>query len=253
MRYVSTDFLSCYLIFYLCIPFLNILIKNMNEKQHIYLLLLCSYSYIFLSTMRYCSVVMNYVSWFIVLYFIASYIRLYPKKILRNTKFWLVGVILSLGIAIFSIIVCLKIYSIDKYWYPYYFISDSNKILAVTISISAFLFFKNIDIGRNKIINTIAASTFGVLVIHANSDIMRQWLWKDTLQNTAMYDSSLLVIHAIGSVLGIYIVCTIIDYLRIRYIEIPFFRIWDKHWDNFISRWRKLESKVMTRCNIKEE
>lgn len=76
--------------------------------------------------------------------------------------------------------------------------------------------------GCNKIINTIAASTFGVLVIHANSDIMRQWLWKDTLQNTAMYDSSLLVIHAIGSVLGIYIVCTIIDYLRIVILKFHF-------------------------------
>lgn len=91
MIHVSNNFFGCYLIFYLCIPFLNILLHSMNERQHIYLLILCSYVYIFLGTMRYCSVVMNYVSWFIVLYFIASYIRLYPKKIFGNAKFWLGG------------------------------------------------------------------------------------------------------------------------------------------------------------------
>ena len=32
-----------------------------------------------------------------------------------------------------------------------------------------------------KLINTISASTFGVLLIHANSDFMRQWLWNDTI------------------------------------------------------------------------
>lgn len=32
----------------------------------------------------------------------------------------------------------------------------------------------------------IAASTFGVLLIHANSETMRNWLWKDTLDNVIM-------------------------------------------------------------------
>lgn len=80
----------------------------------------------------------------------------------------------------------------------------------------------------NKLINIIAASSFGVLLIHANSDTMRQFLWRDLLQNIAFYDSNLLILHAIGAVIGIYTICTAIDYLRIHIIENNFFKWYDK-------------------------
>lgn len=58
------------------------------------------------------------------------------------------------------------------------FVSDSNTVLALAISICSFMCFKNLKIGYSKLINTIGGSTFGVLLIHANSDVMREWLWK---------------------------------------------------------------------------
>lgn len=85
---VSDNFFGCYLLFYLFIPFLNILIQNMNEAQHRWLLLLCVYVYVVLATLQHCSVTMNYVTWFMVLYIIASYMRLYPKKIFSSKKIW---------------------------------------------------------------------------------------------------------------------------------------------------------------------
>ena len=78
---VETNFVGCYILFFLFIPFLNILIRNMTEKQHILLLLLCGFTYVFFGTIKKMPVSMNYVSWFIVLYFMASYIRMYPKHI----------------------------------------------------------------------------------------------------------------------------------------------------------------------------
>lgn len=85
---VSNGFFNCYLLFYLFIPFLNILVLNMNESQHIRLILLTSYIYIVLATWKFGNVTMNYVTWFMVLYIIASYIRLYPKKIFDKTVLW---------------------------------------------------------------------------------------------------------------------------------------------------------------------
>ena len=108
----------------------------------------------------------------------------------------------------------------------YFFVSDSNKPLAVLTAIFAFLFFKNLEIGYSKVINTIAASAFGVLLIHANSDTMRQWLWKDTLDNVGHFDGNI-YLHAIGSVLAIYVICTIIDFMRIQLLEKPFFKWFD--------------------------
>lgn len=110
----------------------------------------------------------------------------------------------------------------------YYFISDSNKPLALITAVCAFMYFKNLNIRYSKFINTVAASVYGVLLIHANSDTMRQWLWIDVLNNTGMYNSMWLPVHAICSVIGIYIICTVIDIMRIRFVENPLFRYLEK-------------------------
>ena len=96
-------------------------------------------------------------------------------------------------------------------WLSYFFISDSNKVLALVTGVSLFLFFRSLKLGYSKTINTVAASTFGVLLIHANSDTMRRWLWRDVCNNVGAYDNGKIVIHAIVCVVNIYTVCTLID------------------------------------------
>jgi Trk-type K+ transport system membrane component len=96
--------------------------------------------------------------------------------------------------------------------------------MAVITGICAFMFFKNINIQYNKWINMMGASTFGVLLIHANSDSMREWLWVHTLKNTQVYHTNYLFIHAITSVIIIFIICSILDRIRIYYIENPLFK-----------------------------
>lgn len=108
----------------------------------------------------------------------------------------------------------------------YFFVSDSNKPLAVASAVCAFLFFKNLKMGYSKVINTIAASAFGVLLIHANSDSMRQWLWRDMLDNVGHYAGNI-YLHAIVSVFAVYVVCTLIDFARIQFLEKPVFKMLD--------------------------
>ena len=229
---VSTGFTSTYLIFFLCIPFLNILVQNMTEVQHRMLLLLVTVVYVLMATIPKITVTINYVTWFSVLYFMASYIRLYPNKLFKNTKVWGLTALASFLISSLSVVVFT--------WLPlkiglspmsYYLVADSNKILAVTTGFSGFMFFKNLDIKYSKTINSIASTTFGILLIHANSDAMREWLWKDTLNNVEMYNSPFLVIHAFGSVVAVFTICSIIDMIRIRFIERPVFKFWDYHID----------------------
>ena len=109
----------------------------------------------------------------------------------------------------------------------FFFVSDSNKPLAIATAVCAFLFFKNLKLGYSKVINTIAASAFGVLLIHANSDAMRKWLWKDTLDNVGHYAGNI-YLHAILSVLVIYVICTVIDFIRIQLLEKPVFKVIDQ-------------------------
>ena len=114
----------------------------------------------------------------------------------------------------------------------FFFVSDSNKFIAVAVAVSTFIWFKNINIPYSRIINTIGASTFGVLLIHANSDAMRQWLWKDIVDCVGHYELTIgqLIVFSFGVVLIIFATCIIIDMIRIKLFEEPFFKWHDKRY-----------------------
>ena len=247
---VTGNFGGCFLLFYLCIPFLNILIHNLNEKQHLRLILLVSFIYIFFGTVPKFNVTMNYVSWFCVLFIIASYIRLYQKKIYENTAFWGIATLISVAVSVVSIISCAWLGSKIGLNIAFYFVVDSNTFLAVANGVCSFMFFKNIKIKQSKFINTVAVSTFGVLCIHANSDTMRQWLWKDMFNNVSAYGSELLILHAFGSVIVIFVICTLIDMARIRLIERPFFKLWDRHFERISEKYKLFENKMCDKFKI---
>lgn len=223
---VADNFTGCFLLFYLLIPFLNKLIHALREKEHFLLVIWCLAVYVFLPSFVKANVVFNYVTWFSVLYVIASYIRLYPKKWFGDVKVTgsIAGVSLLLSWASIVVLATLSRMIGKEIGLCYFFVADSNKVLALATGVSAFLFFKNLKIGYSKVINTIAASTFGVLLIHANSDTMRRWLWVDVCNNVGAYQGGNVIIHAVVSVAAIYTVCTIIDMVRIRLIEQPLIR-----------------------------
>ncbi len=245
---IGLNFTSCFIVFWLFIPFINVLVNNINERQHIRLILLCSFLYIIFGTLH--LVTFNYVSWFIVLYVISSYIRLHPKVIFAKTKLWGGLMFVSVVISAVSVILGAWLGTKINSNLTYFFVTDSNTFLAVVVGVCSFLFFNNIRVRYNKVINTIAASTFGVLLIHANSDTMRQWLWKDLLDVVGHYNSSLMPLFSICCVLAIFFVCVVIDIIRIFFIEKPFFHWWDKHEGGFVAKYKKIESKIFKRFNI---
>lgn len=195
---INTNFVGCFIAFWLCIPFLNILIHHMTEKQHIYLTMLLLFIY-----------------------------------------------------TVLSVLACTWVKANYNMLTPSYFLNDSNKILAVWLAFSAFMFFKNVKLPYSKVINAFGASTFGVLLIHANSNSMRKWLWKDGLDNVGAYSlGKLLLVHSIGSVLGIFLICSLIDMCRIRFVEKPLERIIDRHIEQWIYSFRKFENRICVKLNI---
>lgn len=88
VRSVAGDFVACFLIFYLFIPFLNILVQHLGRKMHKRLVLLCLGTYTLLSVFPFIWVQMNYVSWFCILFLIASYIRFYENVGMLSKVKW---------------------------------------------------------------------------------------------------------------------------------------------------------------------
>lgn len=223
VRNVSTGFVSCYLLFYFFIPFLTILVNHLDKTMHKYLIYLCLLIYTILGTIPKIGVVMNYVTWFSVLFIIAAYIRnygLFPKL---KTSQWgwlsLFSVLLSVCSVLFMVRVAHGYFGLPNA--PYYWVSDSNKLLALMTAVCSFMYFKDLRLRQSKIINIIASCTFGVLLIHANSDTMREWLWGDTLNNVYYYSTSAAFIRPVMVVIGVFVICSMIDYCRIRLLERP--------------------------------
>lgn len=250
VKNIQQNFTGCFLVFYLFIPFLTIVVKNLNEKQHIRLLVLLGFTYVLFGTLPKFKVDMNYVSWFAVIYFIASYIRLYPHKSFSSKKLWGVVMAVCVFLSAASVICCTWLSFRLNNRMAYFFVSDSNNTLAVLTGVASFMFFKNLSISYSKLINTLGASTFGVLLIHTNDNI-RDWLWNNLLKNTEVYNENYIYIHAAASVIGIFTICTIIDVLRIRFIESPVMKFLDKKYES-IKQWYELtENKLFNKLNVK--
>lgn len=217
---VASGFTSCFLIFYLFIPFLNVLICHIDKKMHLRLVALCLFTYTLLGTIPKIYVAFNYVTWFSVLFFVSSYIRLYglfPK--IKNSQWGMLTIVFAV-LASLSVIGMLLVHEyLGIELRPFWFVSDSNAFFAFVVALCSFMYFKDLPMKHSRVINTISASTFGVLCIHANSDTMRQWLWRDTVDCVGQYSSEHLVGISLLSVLLIFVVCIAIDYVRIHTIE----------------------------------
>lgn len=234
VKSIAQGFTSCFILFYLFIPFLNVFINILDKRMHGLLVILLTTIYTLLPSVGF-QLSFNYVTWFIVLYFIASYIRFYGIGLRLSHNSYGIASVILIWVGSAS---ALGMFAIYKYGYvgkfaPYFFISDSNKLISLLIAMSTFMWFKDLKISYSRLINAIGATTFGILLIHANSDTMRQWLWRETVDCVGHFGDSLLwtLGYASLSVALIFIVCSGIDWFRGKLIEPRLIRTFNKMLD----------------------
>jgi surface polysaccharide O-acyltransferase-like enzyme len=132
------------------------------------------------------------------------------------------------------------------------YLKEMNMIPTLLCSLSLFLGFKNLNIGCNKVINTISASTFGVYLIHDNY-FVGPFLWNTVFQNTLFLDSPFLLLHAIMTTIVIFLGCTIIDQIRLHLLERPLFWLLDCKQESIrllVGKWKAALTKLMFRKSL---
>ncbi len=230
------SFISLFLFLLLVSPFINKLILTMSRREYRILLGVLLFFFTVISSFYMRKSVDGYwyfsnnwegLGWFVTAYLMGGYIRLHLSKKWDTARTGLIMTVVS------AILICTSIYVFDiiKIKEPTFFaathwVFGCNKILAVLTAISLFILFKNLNIGHSRFINTVSSATFGVLLIHGNSDTMRHFLWVDVFQNTSWFNVSHIdiVLRAVCVVAIIYVCCVIIDLLRQKLIEAPLFR-----------------------------
>ena len=197
-------FITNYLLLLLISPLLNIVIKNLTQKQYG---IICSFIFgvvlfpyiwhcLFNEYMNFPSI--SYFSFFICLYFIAGYIKKYGVGLSNKQVIWL--------LCLFIIFQVSTVFST---------IREVDTIFALgntMISILLLLVFKNFNF-QSKFINRVSSHTLGVYLIHEHYCIRAFW-WKyffGLIPFSSKWGYFGMVILA---VVVTFIICEIIDLLR---------------------------------------
>ncbi|MGL5259885.1 MAG: acyltransferase [Lachnospiraceae bacterium] len=215
-------FATSYLILYLISPFLAAGIKTMSKKR--LEVILCVMIFVFselkslipmlLSTDKY-----GYdFGWFICLFLIAGYIRMYGMPVI-NTKekaaiLYLLSVFFVFAIGFVSARIGTEI---DAFSYYSNMAYSYNYILVLSASLGLFLYFLYRKINHNlisRIILKISPLTFGVYLLHENIAIRS--LWQDWFGVYLYKNSFYFIPHMILVVSIIFVIGCSVEYIRIK-------------------------------------
>ncbi len=212
-------FVTAYVALYLLVPLLNSFLQKLNRKG----VILCMFiAWIFWYTLPLLfGGVFGYLQKAIFFYSLGAFLRIHYQK--RNHKALLI---------IFAVVSWL-FYAAAEHFRSictgtdivsriYRLVCDSM-IIGVLVPLSAtciFLLFKNLSIPHNKIINTISATTFGIYLIH-DSNIVRPLIWNGFFHPLVQYQSRLYPFYAMTSILAVFVACSVIELIRLKFIEPP--------------------------------
>lgn len=202
-------FVTIYLIVYALTPYINQVIKNVEKEKYEILL-----AFLFIIWSVIPSVIkpgweFSNTGWMIFMYLLGGYLRKYPEV-------WADCRIkpLMYFIGSYAVLMFLTYVWDDKVERVVYhqMLAQKHTVPIVICSVALFVLFKNINIGHKKIINRISASTFGVYLIHENP-VLKELLWTKWLNANTYFTSEYFGLYAIGAILLVYVLCTIIDML----------------------------------------
>lgn len=229
-------FISCYVGMYLFSPMLNVLVKNLSQKQHLgsIILLVLVFS-VWPDLLPYSSPLgvsdKGYtVAWFIVLYIIAAYFRKYPVKMKPSKAFrnYVLSAFLLLMVWLVIAIVSGADSFVDE-WHGHltFYFYRYNSFLVLLTAVFLWLVFVNIKIESlviQKTISLVAPLTMGVYLIHDNESA-RSFVWHGLQEMEPTIAAPFI---AIGYVIIVFVVCLIIDQIRSLLFSLVNRRNWYK-------------------------
>lgn len=80
-------FTGSFLVFYLFIPFYNLFLQHLDKNKHMKLVVLLLVFYSIVPTFFPNEGIAEPIEWYMILYFVAAYIRLYPSEWMKKMQF----------------------------------------------------------------------------------------------------------------------------------------------------------------------
>ena len=183
----SHGYAAAYLAFYLTIPFLTMVKDKIKKKQLLLLIFVLAITQLGTTALGpfidYTQPMQSEILLFVLCYFISLYIQRYAFRIL-NAKKLLAGILLILWM---TISIC-RIYSghIFTDYIANNLAGSEMSFINIVSGYCLFFLFYDLRIPYSKIINTIASTTFGILLFH-DHNYFRSILWKKIIDAPRFY------------------------------------------------------------------
>lgn len=207
-------FITVFIIIYLFSPFMNKLLNSLTKKEYQCLLVL---ELLIFSLMRMITTNDYYGNELIQLtcfYCLGGYLGKYNVDFLKNKRNNYLTIIIS-SIIMFGSILILELLGLKYNMILNHttYLLYRTSIFAIIFSISLVALFANKTVFYNKVINTISGTTFGIYLIHENG-YLRNYIWTKIFKINEMFYKPYLVFYVLTSVIIVFTVCSLIEYLR---------------------------------------
>lgn len=125
------------------------------------------------------------------------------------------------------------------------YLNEMHTFPMLILSVCVFMYFKNLEIGPNKVIAFFAKSTFAVYLVQINA-VLRVALFRDIFKLPNYYHANpiLLCLYILITALATFLIATFIETARRKYLEEPIFKI---------QKFDRLFGKIDDRINGIEE
>ncbi len=204
-------FFTSYAVLILLSPYINKLLLKLTQKQHKALIVLFVVIWCLFPTFIGASFSGSDLAYFVSLYVIAAYIRLYPLKANASRHFALFGFwafILLVSIASSSYL--LNYSGVFRKYITYF--SEYNRLPGAMCALELFLAMSQTKPFYSKLMNGIASTSFGIYLIHDNF-LIRPFLWGTIFNSSAYVGTSFYFVHFFASVMIVFVCCALIDTL----------------------------------------
>ena len=231
-------FIRAYFVLYLLVPPLNAMIRAMGSRVHKYAIVALFVPLCVVGTLVYLPVFENMNPWFsdelwfIELYLIAAYVKLYPSAFTESRKLHFA---LSAAITLFIWASFLIMDPICAWYNPgrpeeeglyAYFLSSQFTITGFLCAFFYFLAFKNMRLPSLPVVDYVATTVFGVYLIHTHPLLLKR-MWQGVFSTVKYFGTFWFVPASVGVCLATFVICGVIDKIRYYLLERPLFRLLD--------------------------
>jgi len=211
---------TAYVFMYILVPVLSAGIKQLSQKQLKIIITIAIIVFSISKTILPFQLEMDKagydVTWFICLFLIASYIRLYGIKwINKGSRGFVVYGLSCVGILCLSMAIAFAGSCLGKFEYFIDSPFDYNHVLCLLGSVGLFLGFLYWKMPEGKVARfacKISPYTFGVYLLHENREI--RYLWPQWLGVDKFVAGTWSVFHWLISIFIVFAVGILVDYLR---------------------------------------